>query len=215
MTKAIWKKVGVPGLLALTLAAALPAGVYAAQTGQGLEEASGKQALVGQMQEKLEKAREFRESWIFADGLHRETYMLLLAEKYVPASVPDWEDAFAEREAVMDRIKEPQPLEEPKDEWKAKLEEQKEKLENGEITLRELKENVEAWKDGMQDVWEEKREEIQPIIDETKALKEEFDAAIASGDADAIAAILPSMLAHYTDVTERLEKKLEQWETSV
>jgi hypothetical protein len=199
----------------MTLAAAVPAGVYAAQAGEGSSQAGGKKALVSELQERAEKVRELRDSWIWADGLHRETYMLLLAEKYVPASVPDWEAAFAEREAVMDQLKELQPLETRKEEWQSKLEEQKEKLKNGEITLKELQQNVEAWKNNMKDAWEKKREELRPIMEETKALKEEFDAAIESGDAEAIAAVLPAMLAHYEDVTDRLEKKLEQWETSV
>ncbi|MEK3884895.1 hypothetical protein [Paenibacillus sp. PL2-23] len=212
MTKKVWTKTLVPGILALSIAAAMPAGAYAAEIGQRTGAANIKAEAANALKERTQAIREAR---LLADGLHRETYLLLLAEKYAPATLPEWEAAFAERKAVKEQLQALEPVQNRKEDLQARLEEQKAKLDSGELTPREFKENVLQWKSSRQNAWEQKRDSLQPMKEQAKALKEAFHAAIASGDAAAIQAALGDMLAHYTQVTAQLEKKLEEWTASI
>ncbi|KZE54071.1 hypothetical protein AV540_07560 [Brevibacillus parabrevis] len=147
---------------------------------------------------------------------HQKMYMLLLAEKYTPDSVAEWQDVFKERERLMNEFA--SLGEDPK--WKAKREERRqlvsklnEQVKKGEITSEQMEQQLKDWREknmGMPGMKED-REARKARMEKMKMTHEAFEAAIESGDAAKIKQVLPQMLeqmkAKNTAMAQRLEQK--------
>ncbi|MGM0713303.1 hypothetical protein [Brevibacillus parabrevis] len=147
---------------------------------------------------------------------HQKMYMLLLAEKYTPDSVAEWQAVFKERERLMNEFA--ALGEDPK--WKAKREERRqlvsklnEQVKKGEITSEQMEQQLKDWREknmGMPGMKED-REARKARMEKMKTTHEAFEAAIESGDAAKIKQVLPQMLeqmkAKNTAMAERLEQK--------
>lgn len=143
-------------------------------------------------------------------SVHQKMYMLLLAEKYAPDSVEQWQAAFVERDRIMEEF---EALgDDPK--WKAKREERKqlinklnEQVKKGEITNEQMEKQIKEWKDKNMGPREE-QESKKARIEQMKKTQEAFDAAIESGDAAKIKDTLPQMLEQMKANNARLAEKL-------
>lgn len=113
-------------------------------------------------------------------GAHQKMYMTLLAEKYTPNNVSEWQAAFKERERLMGEL----------------------------AAARETAgEDRKEMKDSEQDKKDDggaRRERMEKY----KQTREEFNAAIESGDASKIKESLPKMLEQLKMKNERLAQKL-------
>lgn len=197
-----WKKRLLAAGLILTLA--LPIGVYAAETDQtptrGMETA---------VKAKVEHFRlGFRH--FLGLGVHEEEYYRLLAEKYTPEDLNQWEAAFTERESLLTQLKELKENGTLKEEWSAKREEVKAKInelrakvKNGEMTKEEAKKQI-------QNYVAERKSDLSPIISAHRELHQAFTAAIDKQDEAAIRALLPKLLDEMEKGNQFLAKKIAE-----
>lgn len=207
-----WKK----GILAtaLVMGMALPAGVYA-QTAEAINPAAVKQMV----QEKWGKHQIWHKKaklhHALRLGTHRQMYLTLLAEKYTPESVGEWQAAFAERERLVAEWKATRKKggenEKQHEEFRKKVRELHEQVKSGKLTREQMKEKIRELHvqhfgdDGAVD-----KEGLRELLEQFKQTHEEFDAAIESGDEAKIKAVLPKLLEEVKTVNAHLAKKLEQ-----
>lgn len=156
-------------------------------------------------------------------GPHKEMYYELLAEKYTPEDLEEWQETIEERQSLMEEVKSLHLKEEGIEQRKELLEERKEalnelreKVQSGEITKDEAREIIKEWRqnrnDNIQDKKDEIRERFTPHIEEEKALREEFRNAVQAEDDEAIAAVLPKLLTHFQEENEKLQEFIEKME---
>lgn len=143
-------------------------------------------------------------------GAHQRMYMTLLAEKYTPNQVAEWQAVLKEREKLMEQMRAArETVSEEKSQKRAKLREQ---VKSGAITDEQMEQQYKEWKEknrGGQDQSGE-NEDRKAQMEKFKQTHEEFDAAIASGDAVKIKAVLPKLLEQMKAKNERLSKKLAE-----
>ncbi len=143
-------------------------------------------------------------------GAHQRMYMTLLAEKYTPNQVGEWQAVLKEREKLMEQLRAArETVSEEKSQMRAQLREQ---VKSGAITNEQMEQQYKEWKEknrGNQDQTGEK-EDRKARMEQFKQTHEEFDAAIASEDAAKIKAVLPKLLEQMKAKNERLSKKLAE-----
>lgn len=143
-------------------------------------------------------------------GAHQRMYMTLLAEKYTPNQVGEWQAVLKEREKLLEQLRAArETASEEKSQMRAKLREQ---VNSGAITNEQMEQQYKEWKEknrGSQDQAGEK-EDRNARMEQFRQTHEEFDAAIASGDAAKIKAVLPKLLEQMKAKNERLSKKLAE-----
>ncbi|MGN7471716.1 hypothetical protein [Brevibacillus sp. SAFN-007a] len=148
-------------------------------------------------------------------SVHQKMYMLLLAEKYTPDSVAQWQEVFKERERLMSEFA--ALREDPK--WKAKREERRqlvsklnEQVKKGEISSQQMEQQLAQWKEknmGMPGTKDD-RDARKARMDKMRMTQEAFHAAIESGDAAKIKQALPQMLEQMKAKNTVLAQKLAQ-----
>lgn len=207
-----WKKKIMAAGLALTLA--LPMAAYAAGSGQttppGNDQAPQAEGEhfrppVGALVDRVKDG--FRH--FFSLSVHREAYYRLLAEKYTPSDLGKWEAAFAEREKLLAQLKELKDNGTLKEEWGAKrdeirgkIEELRDKVKKGEMTKEEAKKEIRA------DV-EQRKEALAPGLAQHKELHKAFTEAVEKKDEAAIRNLLPQLLTEMEKTNDLLAKKIE------
>lgn len=143
-------------------------------------------------------------------GAHQRMYMTLLAEKYTPNQVGEWQAVLKEREKLIEQLRAArEAASDEKSQMRAKLREQ---VKKGEITSEQMEQQYREWKEkrrGSQDQAGEK-EKRQAQMEKFKQVHEEFDNAIASGDAAKIKSVLPKLLEQMKAKNERLSQKLAE-----
>jgi DNA repair exonuclease SbcCD ATPase subunit len=208
-------------MYAAILAVALPgASVFASEVKSDTGISTKSEGLVQAIKDKRQHKAEAIKSHIAQavktgnPGVHKEAYMLLLAEKYAPETAADWNSAFAERERLTTELKALKPTEEEraaaKEERKEKLQDIQEQRKSGELTKDELQTLIQELKSD----WKEKaaahKEEREAYIEERSALRQSFTAAIESGDAEQIRTALAAWLEHMKTGNERLAKMISE-----
>jgi hypothetical protein len=208
-----WKK----GILAtaLVMGMALPVGAYA-QTAETTNPAPVKQLV----QEKWEKHQHVHKKaklrHALSLGTHRQMYLTLLAEKYTPESVDEWQAAFEERERLVAEwkaAKEEGKNQELREEFRKMVQELHEQVKSGKLTREQMKQKIKEWRlqhFGDKDDEAADREGLREFLEQFKQIHEEFDAAIESGDEAKIKSVLPKLLDEVKAVNAHLAKKLEQ-----
>ncbi|WP_421617497.1 hypothetical protein ACAF76_003785 [Brevibacillus sp. TJ4] len=148
---------------------------------------------------------------------HQTMYMTLLAEKYTPESVDEWKQVLKERDRLIEEMRAAKEASGEDREWMAKREERKKireelraKVEKGEITSDEMKQELEKWKEknfpGKAGDDQARRAQMEQF----RAVYEEFDGAIQSGDSAQIKAVMPKLLEQLKAKNERLAKRLKE-----
>lgn len=212
----LWKKALIP---VVALAVMIPAGAFAEEQSSASttpDQAQTQDAgpnMPGRFMEGKGfhhmKAREW-----FGDGVNREMYMELLAEKYAPDTLDQWKAAIAERNQLKEQIKALRPseeeLQERREEMKAKRTELQEKLKSGEITKEEMKTQLQEWAKSWKGQSEVNKEDMQAAIEARKQLREQFNQAIESRDADKIKAALSAELDQWVKDNQALAAKLQE-----
>jgi hypothetical protein len=194
-------------LLVLVLTLALPVMAFA-QTGDDESATThDKQAKISEVVKK--KFHHKRDHLKF--GVHKQMYMQLLAEKYTPGQEEEWDAVFTERKELMQQLKELK--ESKKEEMKAAFKEEMEKLrakiESGELTEQEAKQQVKA---AMKEKFQHAKEKHQEFHKNNKELMKQFNEAIAAEDEVKIADILPKMLEVFKGQNERLKEVIASME---
>lgn len=196
-----WKK----GMMAtaLVMGLAIPGGVQAAGNAVAAENTvAHNHGDHGNGQVKMRYAMHM--------GAHQRMYMTLLAEKYTPNQVGEWQAVLKEREKLLEQLRASrETVSEEKSQMRAKLREQ---VKSGAITSEQMEQQYKEWKEqnrGSQDQAGE-REDRKARMEQFKQTHEEFDAAIASGDAAKIKTVLPKLLEQMKAKNERLSKKLAE-----
>ncbi|MED4784141.1 hypothetical protein [Brevibacillus choshinensis] len=196
-----WKK----GMMvtALVMGLAIPAGVQAAGSLSTVENTlMHNHGDHGNGQGKMRYAMNM--------GAHQRMYMTLLAEKYTPNQVGEWQAVLKEREKLIEQLRAArETVSEEKSQMRAKLREQ---VQTGAITSDQMEQQYKEWKEknrGGQDQAGE-NEDRKAQMEKFKQTHEEFDAAIASGDATKIKTVLPKLLEQMKAKNERLSKKLAE-----
>jgi hypothetical protein len=115
-------------------------------------------------------------------SVHQKMYMTLLAEKYAPNTVGEWQAVFQERERLMAQWKEARKA-------------------TGQDANRQLKHEKAK---------EENDDSRRARMEQFRQTHEAFDAAIESGDAEKIKEVLPKLLEQMKAKNERLVKKLAE-----
>ncbi|MDH4618513.1 hypothetical protein [Brevibacillus sp. AY1] len=120
---------------------------------------------------------------------HQKMYMTLLAEKYTPSQVAEWQTVLKEREKLITELKAARETsgQEEKVEEKGKAPESADRKEKqGEDTDRRAK------------------------MEKFRKVHEEFDTAIETEDAAKIKEVLPKLLEQLKAKNERMAKKLAE-----
>ncbi|MDF2922913.1 MAG: hypothetical protein K0R57_1827 [Paenibacillaceae bacterium] len=128
-------------------------------------------------------------------GVHKRTYLALLAEKYTPETATAWNAAFSERERLVNELKELKPAEEDR---KTAAEERyalSQEWKSGSLTLEELKQKYGEMKDGWISLKALRQVEWKPLAEERAGLRQTLTAAVGSGDAAAVSTVLNSLLS--------------------
>jgi hypothetical protein len=212
-----WKRNFVVATLVLIMI--VPVTAHAAVE-EGSSKASTESMQMGDMQKKHAKLHHNRQEALKM-GIHRQTYLLLLAEKYTPEDLAEWKAAFDERERIIEEFKSLELKEKRQDKKaevregvKEKMKGLHEKVKNGELTREQAREQLKQWRESHKENFknwkEDKREELAPILEARKQLHEEFTQAIASGDEQQIKSVLPKLLEEMNRVNDRLNVKLEE-----
>lgn len=195
----MWKK----GLLsAAVLAVAVPGAAFAA---------ASTPAAPGPIQERIatlkDKANLKLDEWkndekkqarLDQFGVHKKTYLTLLAEKYAPDTEADWNAVFAEREQLVNELKSLKPTAEQKEALKSKrqaaAEELRKEWKDGTLSKEDLKAKLEALK-GQINTYKDQMTDLRgPAIENRQEIQKAFTDAVASGNADSIRQSLASML---------------------
>lgn len=227
----IWKK---SVIAATVLAVALPAAAFAATPKSEMNAAKKLNRQIEELRNHQSKAVESlrqstKSSLQQADnlGIHKKTYLTLLAEKYAPATVNDWNTVFAERERLLNELKALKPTLEEKQEQKDLRKNEKEDLrkewQEGNLDLNALKQKMEELKSTMGSLKDLKVQDWMPLIKERAELQQTFTDAVTSGDGGKIADSLAQQLAQTKTENSRLadilaklkEKKAESSPSSV
>jgi hypothetical protein len=213
-----WKR----NLLASTLvfSLALP---MAAQAEEAAKPATPRPGQVKQvLKEKWEhhqlEHRKDRVRHALTHGAHRQMYLTLLAEKYTPESVDEWEAAFAERKRLVAQWKERHDSEKApagekqahKEQMKQFVQELKQKVEKGEMTREQMKDQLKQWREKHFPEMNGEKDGLREALQQFKQIHEEFDAAIEAEDEAAIKAVLPKLLEEVKTINKHLAAKLEQ-----
>lgn len=151
-------------------------------------------------------------------GTHQKMYMILLAEKYTPNSVGEWQAAFKERDRLISEMKaareasgERQKRQAKREEYqqlKTKLEEQ---VKKGKITSHQMEQQLKEWRDKAYGDRENTDDaDRQAQMEQIRQTHEAFDAAIESADTAKIKEVLPKLLEQMKARNERLAKKLAE-----
>jgi polyhydroxyalkanoate synthesis regulator phasin len=138
-------------------------------------------------------------------GVHKQMYMQLLSEKYTPEQTGEWDEAFTEREQLMEQMKELKTIkkEEMKNAFKEEMEKLREKVENGELTKQEAKHIV---KEQLKEKYQEKKQNHEKYHEQNRELMKQFNEAIAAEDAEQIKSTLPQLLEVFKAQNERLKE---------
>lgn len=176
----LWKQ----GLIALGISAlALPVAAFAADSTPPAASINANKAI--------------RES--AGIGVHKEMYYTLLSEKYTPADTEQWKAAFAERDRLLEELKALKPTLEQKAAIKenrsGELGRLLQERKAGTLDKEALQAKIQELKDGWQGLKALKTEEWDSALTARKELQKSFTEAVESGDAAAIGAALPKLLA--------------------
>jgi hypothetical protein len=206
-----WKR----GILATTLVMglALPAYAQTADTNQTpVKEGAQQQWKDHQHVPKLGKLRHALKL-----GTHRQMYLTLLAEKYTPESVGEWQAALEERERLVTEWRAAKDKDgkqkELREEFKKMVKDLHEQVKSGKITREQMKQKIKEWRAAHMGDKENDghgKEGFREFMKGFKPLHEEFDAAIESGDEAKIKAVLPKLLDEVKAVNAYIAKKLEE-----
>lgn len=242
-----WKKTLLPAALALALV--VPAAAYAAaQSGSGSDSANGTDSAVplsehlpgrglfGAIKHRGGIAGEIGMRLMKLEGglVHRQKYMELLAEKYAPETLESWKAELDEQKSLAEELKKlmqdqgvrdwlDSQKETIREEAKAKMEELRQKLESGEITKEQLKEQLkdsglpfkrDAKGEGFAITFDfglgtEDAAALKDAAEHRKALTD----AVEADDADAIRAALATLLADLQQRNDKLAAKIEELKT--
>lgn len=150
---------------------------------------------------------------------HHKMYMMLLAEKYTPNSAGEWQAAFTERERLLGELKAARETSGENEKRAAKREEKKqliaklsEQVKKGEITSEQMEQQVKEWKEknfGDRQNGQDS-ENRKAMMEQFKQTREDFNAAIESGDAAKIKEVLPKMLEQLKARNAHLAQKLAE-----
>lgn len=187
---------------ALVVGLALPASVQAAGSAIAVENSTTHASDRGQGHVKMRYGMHM--------DAHQRMYMTLLAEKYTPGSSGEWQAVLKEREKLLGQLRSArETASEEKMQMRSKLREQ---VKSGKITSEQMEQQYREWKEknrGSQEQAKDK-EDRQALRETFRQVHEEFDAAIASGDAARIKSVLPKLLEQMKAKNERLAKKLAE-----
>lgn len=206
-----WKQ----GLIAavLLVGAVMPGGVHATEEGVQTKGSSLNSGILAKQKSSDPSGHiKFRQRM----SAHQNMYMTLLAEKYTPDSVNEWKDVLKERDRLIGEMRAAREAAKQDPEWMAKREERKKmkeelraKVEKGEITSEQMKEEMQKWKEkhfpGIAGEEEARRAQMEQF----RAVHEEFDAAIESGDSAKIKAVLPKLLEQMKAKNQRMAERLK------
>lgn len=153
-------------------------------------------------------------------GVHSETYMLLLTEKYAPTLVSEFKTAYDQSEQLETQLKVAKEAANTdraakQEEMKTALEDIKAKVTSGELTQEQANEQIKQLREagkGTKPVKTELTEEKAAQMEAKKLLHEEFRAAAQAltdnGSTELITSVLPKLLddlkAHNQQLTDRL-----------
>lgn len=225
-----WKKTALPAVLALALM--VPAAAYAAgQTDTGNTTAP-KQENTKQAKELDGRQFKFKQEHGKLDGklgfealnVNKQKYMTLLAEKYTPDALNEWKTAISERNRLAGQWKEllkndkfkallKEQLKESrnqlKESWKKEHDALKQKLESGEITKDQLKEQVrdhfkQIGKDGIG------KNALLPALQTNREHAKALTEAIKADDSAAIGKALTQLLDDLKKGNEQFSAKLQE-----
>jgi len=151
-------------------------------------------------------------------GVHCQNYLLLLAEKYTPESLSQWQDTLVQRTAITEEFKQlrsSDEFEQKRTAWRdsnwEKAQEIRDKVQNGEITREEAAALLKEWRTQNQPDWKEAApEDIKQDLEARQELRNEFTQAVKSGDNEKIKAVLPKLLAEYKAANQSLAAQLEE-----
>ncbi|OZM57115.1 hypothetical protein CIB95_06500 [Lottiidibacillus patelloidae] len=184
-------------ILAIVLTLALPVLAFAQTDEDSAKEQNKKTKITDVMKKKWEHKRDHIKL-----GVHKGMYFQLLAEKYTPDQLSDWEEVLAERKSLMEQIKElkASKKESIKETYKEEMKKLHEQVKNGELTKEEahqiMKEKFGHFKD---------KHDFAGNHEKHHELIKEFNEAIASEDADLIRQTLPKVLEVFKTQNERLK----------
>lgn len=206
-----WKKSVLSSVLAASML--IPVSAFAAESDDSLHGSFEKK----QRNSKRSKLVHVQKKNFLGDT-HLETYIRLLAEKYSPDSVEDWERAIEERKNVTEEwqtlaqdMKEQRNSEassSARAEWK-------EKLENGEMTREEWKKYLQERNEKREEMAETRRETLRKSIESNKPWMKALAEAIESEDEEKIQAQLAQLLEQYEQTTANMKERLEERTASI
>jgi hypothetical protein len=189
-------------LLTLVLTLAIPVFAFA-QTGETVADQDNKPAYHGK---KFKKHHHFKKHMLI--GAHKEMYFQLLAEKYTPNQLEEWNSVIEERQELVAKLKElkmnsqlksslKDKKKHVKNEHKEKIKQLREKVKNGELTKEEAKQQI---KEKMKSKLHDKvaGEHHNTMIKFTEAIKEK--------DEENIKIMLPQILEMFKMKNEHLKQ---------
>ncbi|MFZ5645847.1 MAG: hypothetical protein ACOY46_20000 [Bacillota bacterium] len=151
---------------------------------------------------------------ILASDVHHQAYLTYLVMDYMPDSIEQWKEAFAERKGVMAKM--PKPAVGVK---KILM-----KKGDGEPAAPvKIKKSEPAISGGDKQVFIRKGmlnmtgpdEKTAEEIKASAELREEFESAVESGDAEDIKKVLPQLLEDYKRITAGMAEFVEKTQKSV
>ena len=198
---------------ALLIGAALPGGHAAAGSVSANEPPVTGSMVPEQVQAEQGGHHPFRKRM----HAHQNMYMTLLAEKYTPENLQEWKEVLKERDRLITEMRSARAASGKNREWLAKREERRElkeqlraKVEKGEITAEQMKQQLQEWKEKNFPGKTANEEKRRAQMEQFRAVHEEFDAAIESGESAKIQAVLPKLLEQMKAKNQRLAEKLKE-----
>jgi hypothetical protein len=207
-----WKK----GILATTLVIGMALPAYA-QTADTTNQTPVKEVVQQKWKDHQLAHKKWKLRHALSLGTHRQMYLTLLAEKYTPESVDEWQAAFEERERLVAEWKAAKDKDgkqkELREEFRKMVKDLHEQVKSGKITREQMKQKIKEWRVahfGDKEDDSRDKEGLREFLEQFKQLHEEFDAAIESGDEAKIKAVLPKLLDEVEAVNAHIAKKLEE-----
>lgn len=225
-----WKKVWIPATLALMVA--IPAAAFAADTNSSTATQDQGQAQGHHFDGKsFGKGRGGFQGHQMQRGMQDRTgmdvnqqeYMLLLAEKYTPDQLTDWQTAFSEQKSIKDQIKpymdaKRAELQKNREQMQQQMQDLKKKVDSGEITKEQAMEQMKEGRDNAKAGQNDQRANMKDQMEANKALHDQFTQAVKTlldtNNADAVKTVLPQMLDHLKQENQKLTEQLNQLKQS-
>lgn len=153
-------------------------------------------------------------------SIHRQEYMLLLAEKYTPSQVGAWRTIFAERKTLMKQLK---PLwqekkKQNKAEMQKKMNDLRAKVKSGKVTREQAMKQINQWRTERRIKRQQMQKKYSSHFKTIKDRQRQFTAAVQklvdSGDEAGVKKMLPIMLDSAKQENEWLSDKLKEMKQS-